>query len=138
MLLKQLSVISLLIVFSLPPALPAKACLESCHSRRESCHGEVLSQSKTPGCPHTKPVSVVVVVTKAGCECTIQDDSSTARNTPFTLDSLRCERHRSSGHHADLPLGPPPYLLTAGLHGPPLSSIPDRQDILLINSRLRI
>jgi len=138
MLLKQLSVVSLLIVFSLQPALPAKACLENCHSRRESCHREVLSQSKTPGCPHTKPVSVAAVVTKAGCECTIQDDSSTARNTPFTLDSLRSERHRSSGHDADLSAGMPRYLLTTGLHGPPLSSIPDRQDTLLINSRLRI
>jgi hypothetical protein len=138
MLLKQLSVISLLVIFSLQPALPAKACLENCHFERENCHREVLNQQKTPGCPHTKPVSVVAVVTKAGCECTIQDDSSVLRNTPFTLDSVRSERHKSSASDAGLSPGITPYLFRARLHGRPLSSIPDGQDTFLINSRLRI
>ena len=138
MLLKQLSATSLLIVFSLQPALPAKACMESCHSASESCHRLVLSQTETPQCPHTKPVSVAQVVAKAGCECTLQDAPSTARDIQFTLDTLRSEWHKFSGIDAELLPGIATVRLKAGFHGPPSSLTPDRQYTFLINSRLRI
>ncbi len=138
MLLKQLSAISLLIVFSLQPALPAKACLENCHSGSESCHRAVLSQTESPKCPHTKPVSVAEAVTKAGCECTLQDTPSTARDIQFTLDTLRSEWHKFSGIGTELLPGIAPVLSKAGFHGPPSSLTPDRQYTFLINSRLRI
>jgi hypothetical protein len=138
MLLRQFSLISLLIVFSLQPALPAKACLENCHSRSKNCHRVALSQSESVKCPHTNPVSTVEVVAKAGCECTIQGDSSTARDIQFTFDSFRSDRHKSSGNDAELSLVITPVLLKARLHGPPFPSIPHRQETFLINSNLRI
>jgi len=136
MILKQFSAISLLIVFSMQPALSAKTCLQNCHSGAKSCHRVVLSQTSV--CPHTKPVSVTEVVTKAGCECNLQDAPSTVRDIQFTLDTLRSEWQKSSGSDADLSPGVTPVLLKARLHLSPTSSTPDGHHTFLINSRLRI
>ena len=138
MLLKQLSAIFVLIAFLLQLSSPATSCLESCRSQSESCHRAALTQSDSSKCPHAQPVSAAEVVAKAVCECAMQADPSTARELQFTLDSIRTERSKASGSDTLLSPKVTLVLLEARLHGPPFSLTPDRQDTLLINSRLRI
>ena len=138
MLLKEFSAISLLLIFAIKPALPAKACSENCHSGSGNCHRTIVSQSETPKCPHAKPVSKVEMAVKAGCECTIQENPSTVRDTQFTLDPLRSERSKASGTDVEFSSKAIPVLFETRLNGPPFSLTPDRQDTFLVNSTLRI
>ena len=138
MLLKQLSAIFVLIASLLQLSSPAMSCLESCRSRSESCHRAALTQLDSPKCPHAQPVSAAEIAVKAGCECAMQADASTARELQFTLDSVRTERSKASGSDTLLSPKVTLVLLEARLHGPPFSLTPDRQDTFLINSSLRI
>lgn len=138
MISKQLSTISALICFLLQLSLPAKSCLESCHSKGEKCHRAALTPPESSKCSHAQPISAARITAKSGCACTIQSDPSATREVRFTLDSLRSERSKASGGDTEFSSKVIPVLSEARLHGPPFSLTPNRQDAFLINSILRI
>ena len=135
---KQLFAIYALICFLLQLPLPAKFCLEPCHSQGEHCQRAALTPPESSKCSHAQPISAAKITTKSGCACTMQSGPSATREVQFTLDSLRSERSKASGSDTELSSKVIPVLLEARLHGPPFSFTLDRQDTFLINSILRI
>jgi hypothetical protein len=135
---KQLSAISALICFLLQLSLPAKSCLESCHSQGEDCHRAALTLPESSKCSHAQPISAAKITAKSGCACAIQPESSATREVQFTLDYPRSERSKASGSDTEFSSKVIPVLLEARLHGPPFCLTPDRRDTFLINSILRI
>ena len=132
------STIFILIAVLLRLSSPVMSCLESCRSQSENCHRAAVAQSDSLKCPHALPLSVAEVVARAGCECAIQADPSTAREVQFTLDSFRNERSKVCAIGTQHSPKITPVSLEARLHGPPFPLISHRQDTFLINSTLRI
>jgi hypothetical protein len=132
----KLSTIFVLVCSFLQLSLPARPCLESCHSRGENCHRPALKPPESPNCPHAKPISAEVV-TKAGCKCTIDADHFPPREHQFNLDSFRGERSKFSG--SDAPSTEITHVQLEGrLHGPLICLASGVRETFLINSSLRI